>query len=178
MLMQSEVAGVGRRLVALVVDLMMLTLASIPLQMGLREVTFSPVVLVILLYLVMLCYSTIFLSGRGQTPGKIMASLRVISLDGSMVDQRQAFVRSVVKWTPIFGFWIIFIWMGSVFGNPEAMVQRSVGEKVVLEQEFFSSGVLLMGVIVGLFLIVKTRRHPEGQAFHDWTGGTCVIRVG
>ena len=86
--MQSEVSGMGRRILALLVDLFMLKLADIPLSRTLREMTPSPLVVLVFEFCILLIYSTVFVSRRGQTPGKIMASLRIISADGWRRDSR------------------------------------------------------------------------------------------
>ena len=106
MLMQDEMAGLGRRFLALVIDMLMLKLLDLPLSRALREVTPSPIAALVLEYGITLVYCTVFLVRRGQTPGKIMLSLRVISVVGGGIGQARAFVRSTVKWTPVFVFLI------------------------------------------------------------------------
>ena len=89
-------------MIAVLIDFVMLFLAKIPIDQALSEITPSPTLLTLISYGIAIVYSTVFLGSRGQTPGKTMASLRVISVDGSGLNQRQALVRSVLKWSPIY----------------------------------------------------------------------------
>jgi len=173
--MQNEVPGVGRRMVALVLDLVILVLVNQPLSLGLREITQSRELLFVANFGILLLYSTIFLSRRGQTPGKIMASLRVIDAGGGAVTQRQALVRSIVKWTPVFGILILPIVM---FPAPELIEGIQPGDdSAALEQLSGSMTVFLFGFAIWLYLLARTRKHPDGQSIHDRIADTLVIRV-
>ncbi len=175
MLMQDEIPGMGRRLVALLVDLLMLVLAYVPLSLALREMTPSPVAALVLVYFTSLVYSTVFLNRRGQTPGKVMASLRVISADGGVVTQRQAFIRTLVKWTPMFG---ILALLGVLAPSP-ADLQQMVSDPAAQQVDVNLKGVLVegIGLVIGLVLLVITRRHPDRQAPHDRIAHTLVMRL-
>ncbi|MCE2440123.1 MAG: RDD family protein [Candidatus Latescibacteria bacterium] len=181
MLMQDEMAGLGRRLLAVVIDMLMLKLLDLPLSRTLREVTPSPIAALVLEYGITLIYCTIFLARRGQTPGKIMTSLRVISVDGGPLGRARAFVRSAVKWTPFFAILIVL----SVL-NPYAephQVALGAGRVLTPPPEFDAEGlhlwriVLYSGSLLGLALVWITRRHPDRQALHDRVSGTLVMRV-
>ncbi len=181
MLMQDEMAGLGRRFLAVVIDMLMLKLLDLPLSRTLREVTPSPIAALVLEYGITLVYCTVFLTRRGQTPGKIMTSLRVISADGGAIGRARAFLRSMVKWTPLFAILIVL----SVL-NPYAephQVALDAG-RVLTPPPDFDAGrsllwsiVLYSGSLLGLALVWITRRHPDRQALHDRISGTVVMRV-
>ena len=179
MLMQNEIPGVGRRLAALVVDMLVLALANQAIWLGLREVTGSVVVLVVLDYVIMLFYSVIFLSSRGQTPGKIMTRLRVIGAGGGVVTIHQAFVRALLKWTPVFAVLIaqtILSPLPTDFQVPSEAIDPELITPAV-EESMAGLTAFLVGAAVWLYLLVTTRRHPDGQAPHDRVAGTYVIRL-
>ena len=106
-MMPNEVPGMGRRLLAVVLDLLLLSLATTPLAPRLREITPSPAAILALNFVLALVYSTFLLTARGQTIGKMIAGLKVIRTDGGTIAQAQAFLRSLLKWTPIFGIVIL-----------------------------------------------------------------------
>ena len=182
MLMQDEMAGLGRRLLAVVIDMLMLKLLDLPLSRTLREVTPSPIAALLLEYGITLVYCTLFLARRGQTPGKIMTSLRVISVDGGAMGRPRAFVRATVKWTPFFAVLIVL----SVLNPYAEPHQVALGAGRVLtpppdfdaEGQHLWSAVLYSGALLGLVLVWITRRHPDRQALHDRVSGTLVTRVG
>ena len=181
MLMQNEVSGMGRRILALLVDLFMLKLADIPLSRTLREMTPSPLVVLVFEFCILLIYSTVFVSRRGQTPGKIMASLRIISAEGGAVTQGQAFVRSVVKWTPLFAL-VIVLSVISPFPvdpsrmalDPKAMVSPGgvSGDQVCL-----ADIVLYGGLVLWFILVAIARKDPDRRGLHDRIAGTLVMRL-
>ncbi len=175
MLMRDEMAGISRRVMGVVIDLIMLELAMVPLALGLREVTPSPVAVRLLELAVALVYSTIFLSGRGQTPGKIMATLRVIGADGGRLTPRQAFVRSLLKWLPVF---VPMIALASMVRMPTNVHDAAVpGPELVAPSGPLASAIPLLSLALWFILIVSTRRHPDGQAPHDRVAGTYVVRL-
>jgi len=175
-LMAGEVPGIGRRLSGLVIDFIMLELAMWPLGLAIRELTPSAAVLRLLQFVIAVFYSSVFLAERGQTPGKIMASLRVLSTDGGPLNQRQAVVRSVIKWACVFGPLVL---MALAIGPLPTNVQQIGTEVPLIEPEMDP----LMGVygfvIAGLWLalLVITRRHRDHQAPHDRVAGAMVIKV-
>ncbi len=181
MLRQSEVSGLGRRLLALIIDLFMLKLADIPISRTLREITPSPMVVLVLEFCILLTYSTIFISRRGQTPGKIMASLRVIGSEGGAVNQRQAFVRAVVKWTPIFG---VIILLSVISPFPTDPSQMALDPKMLVlpdgttpETGTLGDIILYGGLLLWFILIAIVRKDPDRRALHDRIAGTLVMRV-
>ena len=123
MLMQSEIAGIGRRLLAMVLDFVILTLV---LEVVLHNMLLSPadVWMAIVIFIFIVIYSAIFLGIRGQTPGKMLLGLRVIDAQGGGLNYGQTFRRAVVKWSPVF---VLFIVMALL--TPEEMYQGAVDGK-------------------------------------------------
>ena len=181
MLMQNEVSGLGRRTMAVLVDLFMLKLADIPLSRTLREVTPSPLVALIFEFCILVIYSTIFVSRRGQTPGKIMAALRVISADGGVVTQGQAFVRAMVKWTPLFAVVIAMSVIRPFPVDPSRMAldpNTIVPQQGPVQEEVRLADIVLYGGLVLWFILVAiTRKDADRRGLHDRIAGTLVMRV-
>ncbi len=173
--MRDEMAGVGRRVWAVLIDFFMLWLAMWPLGLAIRELTPSAATLSLLQFSIAVMYSTVFLGERGQTPGKIMMALRLISADGGALNPRQAFVRSVVKWGFIF---IPHTVVSSMMTLP-TNVQR-IGTQAPLEPLAVPEAVpviLLLTLCLWFVLVVMTRRHENGQAPHDRLTATTVMRI-
>lgn len=178
MLMQSEIAGMGRRLLATVLDFVILHLA---LTVVLRNMLLPPAGVWMVDFIFIVVYSAIFLGITGQTPGKMLVGLRVIDAQGGGLDYGQTFQRAVVKWSPVF---VLFIVMALL--TPEEVYQRpaSVGGEVVDNVEvdaqwaLFSSAAMVGGMVGWLVLVYAARRHPDGQGIHDRVAETYVIRTG
>jgi uncharacterized RDD family membrane protein YckC len=173
--MQNEMAGIGRRLTAVLIDFIMLELAMWPLGLAIRELTPSAASLRLLQFVIAVMYSTVFLGERGQTPGKIMVSLRMLSSDGSAVNPRQALVRSIMKWGCIF---IPIIWLASLVTLP-TNVQR-IGTEAPVELPPLPEIVPVLTFVFFCFyvaLIVVTRRGKDRQAPHDRVAGTIILRI-
>lgn len=175
MLMRDEVAGTGRRCAAVLLDFIMLELAMWPLGLAIRELTPSAAVLRLLQLVIAVIYSTVFLAERGQTPGKIMASLRVIGTDGGALNQRQALLRSVVKWGIVFVPLIVMAAMAPLPTN----VQQIGTEAPIVAPDVppLLPAVGFAAVCLWFGLIVVTRRHANGQAPHDRMAESVVIRI-
>lgn len=173
--MQNEMAGIGRRLTAVLIDFIMLELAMWPLGLAIRELTPSAATLRLLQFVIAIMYSTVFLGERGQTPGKIMVSLRMLSSDGSAVNPRQALVRSTLKWGFIF---VPIIWLASQVTLP-TNVQRISTEAPVELPPLPEIVPVLMFLFFCLFviLIIVTRRARDRQAPHDRLAGTIVMCI-
>ena len=175
MLMQSEIAGIGRRLLATVLDFVILHLV---LTVVLRNMQLSPegVWMVGFSFIFIVIYSAIFVGSMGQTPGKMLLRLRVIDAHGGGLNYVQTFRRAVVKWSPVF---VLFIVMALL--TPEELDQRpSDGEGIeVVEVETQSGVALLTAMVIGtvgwIVLIHMARRHPDGQGIHDRVAETYVI---
>ncbi len=182
MLMQDEMAGMGKRFLALVIDVLMLKLLDLPLSRALREITPSPIAALVLEFGITLVYGTVFLARRGQTPGKIMMSLKVISADGGAIGRARALVRSAVKWTPIFGF-VIALSALNPYVDPH-QVALGAGRVLTPPAELDAGSlhawsiVFYSGWLLGFVLVWITRRHPDRQALHDRVADTLVMRVG
>ncbi len=176
MLMQSEIAGIGRRLLAAVLDFLILHLV---LTVVLRNMQLSPEGVWMADFIFMVIYSAIFLGIRGQTPGKMLLGLRVIDAHGGGLNYVQTFRRAVVKWSPVF---VLFIVMALL--TPEELYQRPADGDVVDTVEVdeqsavASSTVMVIGTVGWIVLIHMARRHPDGQGIHDRVAETYVIRAG
>lgn len=176
MLMQSEIAGIGRRLLAAVLDFLILHLV---LTVVLRNMQLSPEGVWMVDFIFMVIYSAIFLGIRGQTPGKMLLGLRVIDAHGGGLNYVQTFRRAVVKWSPVF---VLFIVMALL--TPEELYQRPADGDVVDTVEVdeqsavASSTVMVIGTVGWIVLIHMARRHPDGQGIHDRVAETYVIRAG
>lgn len=173
--MRDEMAGVGRRVVAVLIDFVMLELAMWPLGLAIRELTPSAAALRLLQFTIAVMYSSVFLGERGQTPGKIMVALRVISADGGAMNPRQAFVRSLVKWAAVFAPLIAISAMVTLPTNVQ-----NIGTQAPLVPMAIPDLVPIIGFLafcLWFVLIVMTRRHENGQAPHDRLTATTVMRI-
>ena len=173
--MDDEVPGIGRRFSGLLIDFIMLELAMWPLGLAIRELTPSAAVLRLLQFVIAVFYSSVFLAERGQTPGKIMMSLRTLSSDGGALNQRQAILRSVVKWGCIFAPIISMAILTPLPTN----VQQIGTEAPLVAPELppLLPVIGFVAALIWLILIVVTRRHRNRQAPHDRLAGSMVIRV-
>ena len=176
MLMQSEIAGIGRRLLATVLDFLVLHLV---LTVVLRNMQLSPEGVWMADFIFMVIYSAVFMGIGGQTPGKMLLGLRVIDAHGGGLNYVQTFRRAVVKWSPVF---VLFIVMALL--TPEELYQRPADGDVVDTVEVdeqsavASSTVMVIGTVGWIVLIHMARRHPDGQGVHDRVAETYVIRTG
>ncbi len=176
MLMQSEIAGIGRRLLATVLDFLILHLV---LTVVLRNMLLSPAGVWMVDFIFIVIYSAIFVGVMGQTPGKMLLGLRVIDAQGGGLSYGQTFQRAVVKWAPVF---VLFIVMALL--TPEELYQSPADGEVMDTVEVdgqsavASSTAMVIGTVVWVVLIHIARRHPDGQGIHDRVAETFVIRTG
>ncbi len=176
MLMQSEIAGMGRRLLATVLDFVILHLA---LTVVLRNMLLPPAGVWMVDFIFIVVYSAMFLGITGQTPGKMLLGLRVIDAHGGGLNYGQTFQRAVVKWAPVF---VLFIVMAVL--TPEEVYQGPAAGEVMdtvevdAQSALFSSVAMVIGTVGWLVLIYVARRHPDGQGIHDRAAETYVIRTG
>ena len=176
MLMQSEIAGIGRRLLATVLDFVILHLV---LTVVLRNMLLSPAGVWMVDFIFIVIYSAIFVGLMGQTPGKMLLGLRVIDAQGGGLSYGQTFRRAVVKWSPVF---VLFIVMALL--TPEELSRRPADGEVMdtvevdAQSAVASSTAMVIGTVGWLVLIHMARRHPDGQGIHDRVAETFVIRTG
>jgi uncharacterized RDD family membrane protein YckC len=175
MLLQSEIAGVWRRVLATVLDLLILHLG---MSVVTRSMMLSPAGMCLVDYAIAIFYSGLLLGMRGQSLGKMALGLRVIQGGGGGLDYAQTFKRAALKWLPIFGvFMLLAVLM------PDQLRNRGINSEMVesIEKDpgsgMMSSLVILMGLALCLFLLVRAKRHPDGQALHDCVVGTFVIKT-
>lgn len=175
MLLRDEIPSVSRRAAGVLLDFLMLELAMIPVVLALREVTASPTLMRGIELTIAIVYSTVFLGGRGQTPGKIMTSVRVISADGMALNQRQAIVRSLLKWAPIF----VPLMLAALFVPvPTTLQDASMDSPLPLpEPDPMTTLIPFIGLILLLVIAWRMKRHPDGRAWHDLAAETSVVKV-
>ena len=175
MLLQSEIAGVGRRVWATLMDLVILHFG---LSVVIRGMVLSPVGLWSVDFAIAIFYSGLMVGMRGQTLGMMAFGLRIIPAgDGGLI-YGQTFKRAVLKWLPIFGVFIVLaILMPDELRNRG--VQRELIEQVEVDSHsaMVSSSVILLGSVLWLFLLRGAKRHPDGQAWHDRVTGTYVMKT-
>lgn len=175
MLLQSEIAGVGRRVMATVLDLVIL---FVGLSFVARGMVLSPVGMWVVDFAIAVCYSGLLIGMRGQTLGKMAMGLRVIPAGDGGLDYGQTFKRAVFKWLPIFG---VFILLAVLI--PDELRNRGMQQNMIEQVEIDTDAtmipttVMLLGSVLWLFLLHNARRHPDGQAYHDRLSDTCVIKA-
>ena len=176
MLMQSEIAGMGRRTLATVLDFVILivALSAITRNMPVSHLEIWWTIV----FAIAVAYSALFGVLMGRTPGKMLLGLRVIDADGGGLDYAQMFRRAALKWAPIFALFI-----ATALLTPEALYPRpengeGVDPAVVdAEQALASSAVMVVGPVGLLVLVHFARRHPDGQGLHDRAARTYVIKM-
>ena len=175
MLMQSEIAGIGRRLLATVLDFLILHLV---LTVVLRNMQLSPAGVWMVDFIFIVIYSAVLVGVMGQTPGKMLLGLRVIDAQGGGLSYGQTFQRALVKWAPVF---VLFIVMALL--TPEELYQGPVDGEVMDTVEVdgqsavASSTAMVIGTVGWVVLIHLARRHPDGQGIHDRVAETYVIKT-
>ncbi|MFT5370307.1 MAG: putative RDD family membrane protein YckC [Candidatus Latescibacterota bacterium] len=175
MLLQNEIASVWRRVLATVLDLVILHLG---LSIVTRGMVWSFEGMWLVEFAVAVFYSGLLLGMRGQTLGKMALGLRVIQAGDGGLGQGQTFKRAVLKWLPVYGVLILF-----AVSIPEELrnrgVQREMIEQVEIDTEstMLYSSVMLVGSGLWLFLLHSARRHPDGQALHDRLANTYVLKT-
>jgi uncharacterized RDD family membrane protein YckC len=101
-----ELASFGNRLIAYVIDILILSLISFVLLLFIADFITSTEQILILDVLLSSAYYWYFWTQReGQTPGKKMLSIRVIKADGSPLSHTDALLR-------VFGYYIGRITLG------------------------------------------------------------------
>jgi uncharacterized RDD family membrane protein YckC len=114
--------SVGRRFGALVVDIVVSLVWSIPLSQSTRIETVSGsyysfglrgwhFVAALAIWLV---YATAFEAALGATPGKLAVGIRVVDADGKRITARQAIVRNVARIIDAFPWFIPYL-LGAIF---------------------------------------------------------------
>ncbi len=163
---EAEIAGLGRRLVAAIVDSLLFIVAGMLVGFGLGlgfmaspelepdlrlQATSSLIV-----GGAGLLYFALLHAARGQTLGKMALKIRVVTLDGGPIDARAAWVRA-----------FMYTGIGLLPSIPA----------VVLGDSFWAIyGVLgiatgAYGIANAITLIVTKRR----RAIHDFAAGTKVV---
>ena len=173
--MQSEIAGMGRRLLATALDFVILMVA---LPVMTRNVPLShPALWWALVFAVAVVYSALFGVLMGRTPGKMVLGLRVIDAQGRGLNYVQMFLRAVLKWSLFFALFFAM----SLLTPAELYQHPADGEEVATVETgpaLALSAVMVIGTLGWLILIHLARRHPDGQGLHDRAAETYVIKTG
>ena len=181
MLMASEIPGMGRRLAAMVIDLAVLKLLEAPIAKAVRTVSPEPVALVVMEYVVVLAYAAILLRRRGQTVGKMLTKLRVVSTLEGGLGIGQILGRSIAKWTPIFAFLaMLAVSMPAppnVFGESADVSLQQLPPEEAGGISDLAVWLSYVGLLLGLGLFLVAKRHPDRLAVHDRIARTAVIRT-
>ena len=175
MLLQSEIAGVGRRSVAMILDLIILHLA---LTIITRGMVLSPGGMWVVDFVIAIFYSGIMVGLRGQSLGQMALGLRVIATGDYGLTYSQTFKRAVLKWLPVFGVFILLaVLMPDELRNRGGQQQMIEQVEIESNDALASSVVILVGSALWLFLLHNAKRHPDGQALHDRVVDTYVIKT-
>lgn len=115
-----DIAGIGRRLLAYLVDFVILYIVNslvgfvigVGIGIAARGSQTAPAIAAIVGALIGLfvtvIYDALFTASRGQTPGKIALTVKVVSEDGSQVRTGQAWGRAFAKLIPFAAFVALF----------------------------------------------------------------------
>ena len=175
MLMQSEIAGMGRRVLATVLDFVILMVALLVMTRNMSPLS-HPAIWWVLVFAIAVVYSALFGVRMGRTPGKMALGLRVIDGDGGGLDYAQMFRRAALKWSPFFAPFIAM----SLLTPAEWYLPPADGEggnTVETGTGLALSAVMMIGTVGWLVLIQLARRHPDGQGLHDRAARTYVIEM-
>ena len=175
MLMQSEIAGMGRRVLATVLDFVILMVALLVMTRNMSPLS-HPAIWWVLVFAIAVVYSALFGVRMGRTPGKMAVGLRVIDGDGGGLDYTQMFRRAALKWSPFFAPFIAM----SLLTPAEWYLHPADGEGVNTVETgtgLALSAVMMIGTVGWLVLIHLARRHPDGQGLHDRAARTYVIEM-
>ncbi len=107
---QLQYVGVGRRFLALLVDVVVLGIVDGVIALLLRSV---PGVESVLLSLIPVVYILAMEATRGATIGKMVLGLRVVKLDGSPIGWSESIIRNLLRIVDGIGAYLvgaIFIW--------------------------------------------------------------------
>lgn len=175
MLLQSEIAGMGRRSLAMILDLVIVHLS---LSVITRGMVLSPWGTWVVVFIIAVFYSGLLVGARGQSLGQMAVGVRVIAVGDFGLTYAQTFKRAVLKWLPIFGVFVLLAVL-----MPEELRNRGIQQDVIEQVEIDSGAALVSyvifsgGLILWLFLLRSAKRHPDGQALHDRVVETYVIKT-
>src|SRR5262245_19718403 len=171
-------AGFWRRTLSLLADCVVLApVYALHLTLGYSS-RIALAISTILTTAICIGFPVFFLSRWGQTPGKMLARIKVTRLDGSPIDVAQAWRRSIVD-IGLSVAWVIWMlhalatWQSgewSSFTRDELLAALRAGNPLYVVQEV-GSQVWYWGEL--LVLLTNQKR----RSLHDFIAGTVVIRV-
>jgi uncharacterized RDD family membrane protein YckC len=131
--------------------------------------------------LVYVAYSVISHARWGQTPGKSLAGIKVVRLDGSPLSWRQAFLREVDTITPgwllaaVSGIWaVLHIPDFAAYAALDATKRGEVRDSLELLGFGTQLTIFLCSTLVEMTVVLAS---PSRRAIHDLVAGTRVIDV-
>ena len=136
-----DVAGLGSRMIALLIDTMIQLLIAVPIVLGIGAANPSGsvelVVLSLLLFLLFWGYYPIFeLSWQGQTPGKRAQRIRVIRTDGQPAGGAAIMVRNLIRIIDVFLLPFLAVISMIVTARAQRLGDLAAGTLVVREARF------------------------------------------
>ena len=130
--MNYQYATFGQRAVAFIVDSLLLFVLSAPFFLLLRgdNVTFNQATL-LPRFIITIIYNTCFISHGGQTLGKKLVKIRVVTAGGYKVDGSKAFLREFLG-KGVMGMFVIgYFWM--LFDKRKQCWQDKMADTVVVK---------------------------------------------
>jgi len=171
-------AGFWRRLGALLIDALIFLPISATVTWASAQSRLAALLLLLPAALLGCAYQVYFHARWGQTPGKMVARVRVLSLDGSPIGLRQALLRSAVD---IFltGL-VVAAHASALLRIPSAqyallgwLEQNQRLEEVMAQWQWLSWVQAAWAISEVVTMLFNRRR----RALHDFIAGTIVVRV-
>lgn len=141
-------------------------LSMLYLMISARTLGTAPIVS-ILLPLLPYLYSIGFHAWRGQTPGKLVAGIRVTRPDGNRIHLREAVLRDAVP--------LLLTVAGLLFLAASAMRTSGPGSVDVGILGYQAVGWISFGWFV--LELLTMLMNPRRRALHDFVAGTVVVRL-
>ncbi len=134
-----------------------------------RDADISPNFKVAALIVINLASTLYFISMHGfcgQTVGKMLMKVKVLSLN----EKPLRFYQAILRDTPQILFTISsFIFLRSIFVNSE--------QTEITPQEFFSNPLMIVMAIWGLADILTVFFNVKRRALHDYVAGSVVVKI-
>jgi uncharacterized RDD family membrane protein YckC len=177
---QTPFAGFGHRVGARLVDLALFAVVQVPVFYAVNGRSApTDVVLNFLWGVAIYAYNLAFLATTGQTIGKRVARIRVVSLDGS----RPGWARSVLRnasdlvWTLYF----CAVQAVMILSIPESQYSAlTLAERGRLLRTARPEWAHCVDIAFALWMVLELalfRFTRKKQAAHDFIGGTVVVRA-
>lgn len=168
-----SVAGRSARLMALMIDVILLSLLTIPVQYF-NITTWKNVPLLLIVSVLSVVYKPFFEFNFGGTIGKMIMRLEVLNYRYEKAKLSRILLRNVFYLIPnILSSLITFL----VFNQPDFGDIHSFTEYLRMIQtsgmvSAFNRSVFLLSIIDGFFVLIT----PKRKALHDLIGGTVVVK--